>query len=385
METDRSFNLYSLKTDLSRNIKDWKFNTGIKWSQVSTANDFDFFILNGNIRDQDPSRSNLFDYTENISAVYTETSKEWASWSLQAGLRYEYTNSSGQLSTLDASGDSLVERSYGNLFPNLALSYKKNPMNQWSFNYSRRIERPNYQNLNPFLYQRDELSFSQGNPFLIPQISDNFRIAHLYKYSTSTALSYSYTSDFFAQITDTVGLDRNSMTTRNVADSRSVSLSVGSPIPGNDWWDSYLSLTSFQTWYLPVDPSFEAIDQFTLSLYAQSNFKLPKNYQFQVSGWFSSPGVWGGTYRTESLGSLNASISKTMMNDRLKVFVNFNDILFTSPWQGNMSYGALQIRGNGGNDSRQIEFGLSYRFGNEKVNQLKLEKGGLEDESKRVN
>lgn len=384
METSREFDLYSAKADYSMSLGDWKLNSGIKWSEVRTANDFDFFILN-NGRVQDANRSNLFDYSETISAAYAETSRDWKNWGLQTGLRYEHTNSSGQLYTLDSSGDSLVVRDYGNWFPSLSLTYKKNPMSQWSMSYSRRIQRPNYQNLNPFLYQRDELSFSQGNPFLVPQISDNFRIGHLYRYSTSTSISYSYTRDFFAQITDTVGVQRNSLITRNVADTRSINLSVGTPLKHNDWWNSYISINAFQTWYIPQDISFQAIELFTVSLYAQSSFGLGNNWQLQVSGWWSSPGVWGGTFRTKSLGALNTSISKSLMNDKLKLFVNFNDILFTSPWYGDMEYGGLAINGTGGRDSRQIEFGLTYRFGNDQVKALKANEGGLKSESERVN
>lgn len=384
METSREFDLYSAKADYSMSLGDWKLNSGLKWSEVRTANDFDFFILN-NGRVQDANRSNLFDYSETISAAYAETSRDWKNWGIQTGLRYEHTNSRGQLYTLDSSGDSLVVRDYGNWFPSLSLTYKKNPMSQWSMSYSRRIQRPNYQNLNPFLYQRDELSFSQGNPFLVPQISDNFRIGHLYRYATSTSISYSYTRDFFAQITDTVGVQRNSLITRNVADTRSINLSVGSPLKHKDWWNSYISINAFQTWYIPQDISFQAIELFTVSLYAQSSIGLGNNWQVQVSGWWSSPGVWGGTFRTKSLGALNTSISKSLMNDKLKLFVNFNDILFTSPWYGDMEYGGLAINGTGGRDSRQIEFGLSYRFGNDQVKALKENEGGLKSESERVN
>lgn len=384
METDRSFDLYSAKADYSTGIGKWRWNSGVKWSEVNTANDFDFFILDSG-RVQDPNRSNLFDYREAITAAYTETATEFTNWSLQAGLRYEHTYSRGDLTTINASGDSLVERNYGNWFPSASLSYKKNPMSQWTISYSRRIQRPNYQNLNPFLYQRDELSYWQGNPFLIPQISENIRIGHLYRYATSTSLSYSYTQNFFAQITDTVGEQRSSMTTRNVADTRSISLSFGSPFKHKEWWNSYLSVNAFQTWYIPRDISFQAIDMLTVSLYAQSSVNLPKDWQFQLSGWWSSPGVWGGTYRTKSLGAMNVSISKSLMKGRLKLFVNFNDIFYTSPWYGSMEYGGLSISGTGGQDSRQVEFGLNYRFGNEKVKKLKLEEGGLEEESKRVN
>lgn len=383
METDRAFDLYSAKVDYSTALSGWNLNSGFKWSEVRARNDFDFFILDSN-RFQDPNRSNLFDYREAITAGYLETQKDWQSWGLQAGIRYEHTYSRGDLTTINASSDSLVVRDYGNWFPSLSATYKKNPMSQWSLSYSRRIQRPNYQNLNPFLYQRDELSYWQGNPFLIPQISDNIRIGHLYKYATSTSVSYSYTQNFFAQITDTVGLQRSSLTTRNVADSRSISFSFGSPIPHNDWWNSYLSLNAFQTWYIPLEESFQAIDLFTVSLYAQTSFKLGDDWQWQISGWWSSPGVWGGTYRTNSLGALNTSISKSFMNDKLKVFVNFNDILFTSPWYGEMSFGGLSINGTGGHDSRQVQLGLTYRFGNEKVKALKENEGGLKDESQRV-
>ncbi len=76
-----------------------------------------------------------------------------------------------------------------------------NRKNQLALTYSKRIQRPNYQSLNPFAYVINELSFRQGNPFLQPQYTDNLKLSHTFNYRLTTSISYSYVSEFFAQAT----------------------------------------------------------------------------------------------------------------------------------------------------------------------------------------
>jgi len=104
----------------------------------------------------------------------------------------------------------------------------------------------------------------------------------------------------------------------------------------------------------------------------------------EVSGWFSSPSVWGGTYLTKSMGSLDLAVQKKFLNDRLSARVSVSDIFFTSPWRADMQFGELYINGTGGWESRQVRINLSYRFGSNEVKGARKRKMGLEDEKGRV-
>ncbi len=262
------------------------------------------------------------------------------------------------------------------------MTYQADQKNSLALSYSRRIQRPSYQDLNPFEYQLDELSFSRGNPFLQPQYTDNFKISHTYKYTLTSSLSYSYVSDFFARVTEAVGENRNFLSTRNVADQEVFNMSISYPFKVNDWWRAYANMYGSLTTYIATDPAFISTAQETFGFYAQNTFSLPKNFKVEISGWYSSPSIWGGTYQTESLGSLNLAVQKTWKNWTGKV--TLNDALYTIPWRGTTQFGDLFIDGRGGGDSRNINFYVQYTFGNKEVKDAAKRNGSLEDEKGRI-
>ena len=126
------------------------------------------------------------------------------------------------------------------------------------------------------------------------------------------------------------------------------------------------------------------ISQNSLSFYAQNTFKLSNDFRFEVSGWFSSPSIWGGTYRTNNLGFLNLALQKKFLNDKLNVRIGMDDILFTSPWRGTTQFGNLFIHGSGGGNSRQFKINLTYNFGSNEVKKARNRKIGIEDEKNRI-
>lgn len=376
--------IITYKADYEQDLFKGKLGLGFKFSYVNTANTFDFFNqINGEFV-LNTMQSNQFDYTEKINAAYINYNYKWEKWNLQMGLRAENTVSDGNLVSNQQNGDSRVERNYTNFFPSGGLTFQLNQKNQLALIYSKRIQRPNYQSLNPFEYVIDELSFSKGNPFLQPQYTDNIKFSHTYNYRLTTSLSYSYVSDFFAQVTVAEGESRNFLTTRNVADQEIVNLGISYPKQVKEWWNIYFSLNAYVSNYKANSPEFLPVKQETLSIYAQNTFNLPRKYTLEVSGWYSSPSVWGGTYRTSALGSLNLAFQKRYFKEKLTARLAFNDILYTVPWRGTTQFGDLFIDGSGGSDSRQVAFSLTYDFGRDEIKKARNRKTGLEDENDRI-
>ncbi|NNE31045.1 MAG: outer membrane beta-barrel protein, partial [Winogradskyella sp.] len=223
-----------------------------------------------------------------------------------------------------------------------------------------------------------------GNPFLQPQYTDNLKLSHTFNYRLTTSLSYSFIEDFFAQVTEAVGDNQNFIIQRNVANQKIINLGVSYPTRFNEWWSIYVSVNAYRSIYEATNPDFVSTEQNTLSLYAQNTFKLPKGITAEVSGWYSSPSVWGGTYETRSLGSLNLAFQKKFFNDKLTARLGFNDILYTSPWQGTTRFGNLFIDGSGGNDSRQVRFNLTYNFGRDDIKKARKRDTSIEDEKERI-
>lgn len=145
-----------------------------------------------------------------------------------------------------------------------------------------------------------------------------------------------------------------------------------------------MSVNAFRSSYDGQDDKFTSIDQNTLSLYASNTFSLPKGFKFEVSGWYNSPSVWGGTYLTRSMGALNLALQKKFMNDRLTARLAVNDIFFSSFWRADMTFGELFIDGSGGWESRNVRFNLNYSFGSKEIKSNRKRKTGLESEEGRV-
>lgn len=384
MVTPITIKLITSKIDYEQNLWKGTLGVGIKFSNINTENQFDFFDrVNGqDIINLD--RTNNFEYDEQINAAYINYSRKYKNLTIQAGLRVEQTSSDGILTSAQANNNDRVQRNYTDWFPSGGLTYQANQKNSLALIYSRRIQRPNYQSLNPFEYKIDELSFSKGNPFLQPQYTDNIRFSHTYKYTLTTSLSYSFIKDYSAQITEAVGTTQNFLIARNVANQRVINLGISYPTRFNKWWSVYVSLNAYRNMFEATNQDFNAISRNTLSFYAQNTFKLPNKWRAEVSGWYSSPSIWGGTYETKSLGSLNLAIQKKLMNDKMTLRVAVNDVLFTSPWRGDTRFGNLSIQGNGGNDSRQFRINLTYNFGRNEIRKARKRDTGIEDEKERI-
>ncbi len=383
-DTPIDISIVSGQIDYEQNFLKGILSLGVKYSKVNTDNSFDAFDRTNGNNDLDETQSNDFNYDEQINAAYFNYKRTFKKINLQLGLRMENTISDGVLTSLQQNENNRVERNYTDWFPSGGITYQLNRKNSFALNYSKRIQRPNYRSLNPFQYRLDELSFRQGNPFLQPQYTDNLKLSHTYNYRLTTSLSYSFIGDFFAQVTEAADDNTNFIIQRNVANQKIINLGISYPTKFNDWWNIYMSINAYRSIYEATNPDFVSTQQNTLSLYAQNTFKLPKKFTIEVSGWYSSPSVWGGTYETRSLGSLNLAFQKRFFDEKLTARLGFNDILFTSPWQGTTRFGNLFIDGNGGSDSRQVRFNLTYNFGSNEVKKARKRKTGIENEKSRI-
>jgi len=376
--------IMTAKADYSVPLLGGQFSVGAKYALIRTDNDFDFFDQEETTETRNDNRSNRFIYTENVNAAYLNYSHKWGKWDMQLGLRAEQTVSDGDLRSTKSTPLDRVQRNYLNWFPSGGLTYSPSRGNTWALTYSRRIQRPNYQSLNPFENQLNELAFSRGNPFLQPQYTENIKLARTFNYQLTASVSYSFVQDFFAQITDTLDTDRSFMIARNIANQQVWNVSLSSPVQIKEWWSAYVSINAARSSYEARDEKFQPIDQSTLSFYAQNTFTLPLGLKLQVSGWYSSPYVWSGTYQSRSLGSLDLGLQRKFMQGRLSVRLSANDVLFTNPWRADMRYGGLYIDGTGGWESRRMKLNVSYAFGSDKVKKARDRKTGLEEEQERI-
>lgn len=384
--TPTDIDIYTFKLDHERPMWGGKAEVGTKISLVQTDNSFNFFnVINGeDIRDLD--RSNQFEYRENVNAGYVNFSKQIKKWGIQAGVRVEHTHSTGDLTSEKPTDNDFVERDYVDFFPSAGLTYSLNPKNTFQFSYSRRINRPSYQDLNPFEDRLDELTFQQGNPFLQPEYANNFQVSHSFNYRFNTTFSFSHTTDLITRQTEASGDKASYITWLNLDNQYVYSLNFSAPVPLAKWWSSYTSITGTYSQNKAENFSGNTVDldATSFNIYSQQTFRLPKDVSFELSGWYNAPGLWGGTFEMDQMWSLDAGVQKKVLGGRGNLKVSVSDIFRTNKWHGVSEFGPLFMDVGGRWDSRRLRVNFSYMLGNTQVKGARKRKTGLEDEQRRV-
>src|SRR6218665_1365418 len=229
--------IFSAKADYSKQLSAFLWQAGWKTSRVSTDNLARYEWLDDNTWKDDLGKSNHFLYTEEIHALYTSLDRRSGKLHMQAGLRYEYTTYRAKQLGNAVVKDSSFNRNYNSLFPTLFVSYEADSSNTFTFRTGRRIDRPGFQKLNPFVFIINKYTFQRGNPYFLPQYTWNMEVSHQYKDILSTALSYSTTKDYFSQIFISDTATGNIIYTEgNVAKMQNFGASVSIQCPVTSWW-----------------------------------------------------------------------------------------------------------------------------------------------------
>lgn len=376
---------YTAQIDREQPFANGVLSIGAKAAYVETDNSYLFYQLIGNEEVLDIYRSNDFQYTENVNAGYINYKRSGDKWSWQLGLRVEQTNSIGDLTSQIEINDEKVERTYLDWFPSGGVSYNMNEKNMFQLTASRRIDRPNYQSLNPFEFKLDELAFEKGNPFLNPQYTTSVGLTHTYKYTLTTSLQYSHVNDFFTDVFDTLNQSASFKTVGNYTKQDIVTLDVSYPFALAKWWTVYLKTTgTYQHSILDFKDDVSEHSVVTGFVFMQNQFQINKKLTAEVSGWYSSPSIWNGYSRIESIGSVDLGLQARILKNRGTLRLNFNDIFLTNKWRLNSDLQHLALWGNGGQESRRVGLTFTYLFGNDQVKQLRERVTGSKEATDRI-
>ena len=385
--TPTDIDIYTAKVDVDQPKWKGKLGYGAKFSYVKTKNTFDFFNDINGVPVKVLSRSNSFTYKENVNAAYVNYQRQFSpKWSLQTGLRMEQTNSEGVLTRADGivQSDNTVKRSYLDFFPSAALTWTVDQKNTLNLTFSRRIDRPTYQDLNPFENKLDELTYEKGNAFLRPQYTNTVELSHTFKYMLNTTIGYSHVRDFATQTTDTTN-NATYVQQRNLATQRILSFSIGSPLPIAKWWNGYANIWyNYQMFKGKIGANEIKTDIPLFGAYMQHTYTLGKGYTAELSGWFSGPSVWGATWRTRSQGGIDLGVQKQILKKQGTVKLSVTDIFLTNPWTATSNFGGLYIKGGGRWESQTVRLNFTWRFGNNQVKAARQRQTGLESEAKRI-
>ncbi|MEQ1675524.1 MAG: TonB-dependent receptor [Chitinophagaceae bacterium] len=390
-------NIYTLKADYEQNFKKGKLGLGAKGSSISTNNNFQRFNvvkLHPETKELDILRSNQFDYSEGIIALYVNYNRQFKNVMIQGGVRMENTNSAGDSYGLNSDGSVntgskiTFERKYTDFFPSAAITFNKNPMNQWGLSYSRRIDRPAYQDLNPFEFKLDEYTFQKGNTSLRPQYTNVVTLTNTYKYKLNTSLSYSHVADVFTQLIDTAEKSKSFITKKNLATQDVFALNISYPF----MYKTYMAFVNFSGNYSRYKADFGGgnrkidLDVASFNIYMQHSLKFgkKKDWTAEASGWYNSPSIWQGTFESKSMWTLDAGMQKTIFKGKGNLKVSVSDIFFSMKWRGESNFAGQKTIASGNWESRQLRTSLSWRFGSNTVKAARQRKDASEEEKQRT-
>ncbi|WP_201983527.1 TonB-dependent receptor [Hymenobacter rubidus] len=342
----------------------WRAETGAKTSWVTSRSAIQFDKLMDSGWQLDGLRTNQFAYDEHISAGYLSVNTSYGRLELKAGLRGELTQTTGRSATTGVQ----VERSYFQLFPSAFASYKVDESNQVSASVSRRITRPNYQSLNPFLNYTDFYTAQQGNPFLAPSLSQSFVLNYLHKDFQVLSLSYLHeTNSVNNVITQNDDTKVSTSTPQNLAETSTLTLSSGGHTDITKFWgvDNQLS-GSYTQVSTTVQDQPVRLASYSWSASSEHTFILPRSYKLMVGGSYDSPAVMG-LYHTLASGAMNLGLKKQLWAERATFSLRVADVFNTSRFRSTLNYNNINQTWNNQWESRRVTLTFTCKIGSGKT------------------
>jgi len=374
--------IFSVKADYTHPLKgNAKFEAGIKSSIVKTDNNAQYDTLANNMWGSDTFRTNHFIYKENINAAYVNLSKQLnKKWSVQVGLRLENTVSTGH----QVVKNQQFTRDYTQLFPTAYIGYTANDKNQFSFSYGRRIQRPDYEDLNPFYHFLDKYTYEVGNPYLKPQFSHNIELTHSFKNMLNTTLSYSTTNDIIQQVLEQVDSTHTSYVKRsNIAKQTSFGLSMNASVPVTKWYRTNIYGQVIYNQYKGfVNTGDINVSATGFMANISNQFSVKKGWTFELSGFYRSKMI-EGILIAKPMGRADFAVAKNIMKNKGMVRVSFRDFLNLQQFNGYSKYQNVDVTIRNTWDSRQVNVSFTYRF-NKGQSVQHRDHNGAGDEQNRV-
>lgn len=376
----------TIKADYIHPLKDEsKMEAGFKTSFVYTDNTASFFDVENNLSTPNYEFSNRFSYKENINAAYINYSKDWEKLSVQLGLRMENTNIDGYQFGNPLVKDSSFTRHYTNLFPTVYVGYIVDSLqnNQFGFSFGRRVDRPDYQDLNPFTYPLDRYTYYGGNPFLQPTFSYNFELSHTYKNKLTTTLEYSIVDNLIQETNE----QRNGIfysRPGNFGRQTVYGVNVNGNFKLTNWWTLQLyteckniafksiiydQVLNEKKWYLYVGPN--------------NQFAITKKLSAELAGTYQTR-ILVGQFLTIPVWQMRIGFAQKILKDKGTLKLNVSDVFYTNQPGGDIR----NIVNSSANwlsylDSRVMTVGFSYRFNKGKSLNAR-QSGGSDAEKGRV-
>ncbi len=376
----------SVKADYSRPMSNGvKMDAGVKMSYVTAENDLKFYNYKNSKPVTDSNRTNNFLYREQINAAYINVGKEYGKWSTQIGLRAEQTIASGDATT-PVIGDSTFTRNYAQLFPSLAVQRHINAHNDLGLTLSRRIERPNYDQLNPATYYLDPTSYKTGYPYLNPALSYAAELSHTWKQKFITNLSYTHTTAPITEVLQPSATESKVtiQTQKNLSSMSYFGVSGSYQIRVCSWWNNTTNVNIYYAHYTGnIAGTNLSAGKATFDANTSNSFVLPHSWSAEVGGFYQAPQVYGYMNLKPSW-MLNMGLQKNLFDKRATARINVVDMFWRGYPRGTSYYNSYNEWFSARRDTRQVAVSFTYRFGTRTLAPAGRHRSGAEDEKRRA-
>ncbi len=376
------YDIKSIKADYAISLTgSASITLGSKISRVVSNNSLDFGSLYAMSYTPDPKFTNDFSFKELITGTYANYAKTYKKGSLQLGLRTEFTSSKGTSVTTG----NVLAKNYLNLFPNIAIVRQVDPDNQLYLSYSRRIDRPAYEDLNPFIGYLDQYSYRSGNPGLSSQYTNNIEATHILKHKYSTTLRYSIANNAFSMVY--IQDDKTCVVTQmrqNLDKMYAYGVIFNAPLKPVTWWTANINLSALNIRYVSNSAGGSLNNgRPDITIKSLNSFSLPKGFNAEVSGKYQSPSFYG-ILNYQQIFNVDAGISKSLFNKRASLRLSASDIFNTDATKFSSNYQNLDLYGKDKVETHILLVNFSWQFGKTSIDASRRRNSGSDTEQNRV-
>lgn len=350
---------YTLKTG-----KNGAFGAGWKSSHSSTDNSAAYQNFDGVQYVDDNTKSNHFVYDETIHALYSDFETKYRSLTVQGGLRYEHTGYHANQFGNAIQKDSAFSRNYGGFFPSGYISYQADTANSFTLSAGRRIDRPAFQLLNPFLFIINKYTYQTGNPYILPQYSWNLQLSHQYKNLLTTGISYSVISNYFSQLFLADTAKQILLYSQgNVGHTYNLGLSEAVTASPFNWW-SFSAQAIFNHKQLAGfngNNYTSTINQ--LSINSTNQFTIAKIYTAEITGAYTTRARNDIQELLYPTGQLSLGLSRPVLKKKATLKLSYRDVFYTNWMEGLTQFPNATEYFKLQRDTRVVTLAFTYRFG----------------------
>ncbi|MDW5289207.1 outer membrane beta-barrel family protein [Formosa sp. PL04] len=377
--------IYSGQADYTMTLeRDVALEFGVKVSVIDSESGIDQYYLEQNSFVIDVINSGVFDYNEINYAAYINTSKSWDSWSFSAGLRGEYTDTEGGVSSLNQKNKS----DYFKLFPTVNISHDFNENNSLGLSYGKRIERPTYSSLNPFKYYFNDYTYLQGNPDLQPTISYLTTLSYTLKGAYTFELYYRYEND---PISELVFQENNTNQLIYLPTNLEKSIDYGFDFmtykPITDFWSVYFVNSIFHetSYFKAVQSGNTTETNQTWAMYTNVmnffTFLEDRSLSGEISILYLSPMI-NGASDISSRTQVDLGVKKSFNNGKWVASLKASDIFKATDFTVKNKYLNQDNQYYSRFDNQWFRLGLRYNFGNTKLTTNEKEEKELNERNR---